>query len=217
MPSSVPRLARFRTGRNGQRGKVMQRRVQRHIGKKQGRAVLFQGALDRGFGSQRGGSPGQFIPTQRIPGSVSQGEPDSRWHEPRQSPGTRTGCVSLSPTTGTADRLKRIFEVKTRLLALLFHRGQVEAVLLREDLEDANRLQAPRDEKRERVRQNDRQNDGVIPADLEHHEHRREGNAEKSGEENAHAHQRISADRARSDGERSASQRLPPRRPASPR
>ncbi len=97
---------------------------------------------------------------------------------------------------GDRSGLKRVFDVEDSLLALFFHGRKVEAILLREGLKDADGLEAPRDQKGQCIGKDDGHHDGVIAADFEDHEDRGEGDAQKSGEENTHADERVSADGA---------------------
>ncbi len=80
-------------------------------------------------------------------------------------------------------------------LALFFERGQVKAVLSREQIEDRRRLKSSRDEIRDSVREDDGNDNAVVAADLQDHEHRGHGRAQNAGKERAHADQRIRSHR----------------------
>ena len=62
--------------------------------------------------------------------------------------------------------------MQNALLALLLHGGQIQSVLMRESLKNRVRLQTPRHQVRDGIRQNDRKHNGVVAANLEDHEHR---------------------------------------------
>ena len=83
---------------------------------------------------------------------------------------------------------------------------------------DRRRLEMAADEVGDGVRNHHRQDDRIIPADLEHHEHRRHGRAQKAGEKRAHAHQRVGDPSGPvKPGKKSMLQRCPPPRPPSRR
>ena len=98
---------------------------------------------------------------------------------------------------GYGDGLHGVFDVEVALFALLFHGGQVEAVLVGELFEDGNRLQDARDEVGDGVGEEDGQNDRVVAAYFQHHEDGGEGSAQKRREEDSHADERVRADGAR--------------------
>ena len=59
-------------------------------------------------------------------------------------------------------RLQRILEVQLRFFPLFFQVGQVQPVLVREDLKHGNRLQGTRNQVCQRVGKNDRKDDRVV-------------------------------------------------------
>ncbi len=170
--------------------------VERHVREKRRGAVWLEGALDKGVGGKGGGGGGEFGGGHRVPGVV--GKADEARGGVGFGEGARDGIERVGAQGGEdGDGLEGVFDVKAGLLALLFHGGEVEAVLLREDFKYADGLQAARDEEGQGVGEDDRQNDGVIAADFEHHENRGEGDAQKSSEEDAHANQRVGTNGAR--------------------
>src|ERR1700689_4962508 len=104
--------------------------------------------------------------------------------------------VLLGTENGIGHGEHRVFNAEDGLVAVLFQRGQDEAVLAREQIEDGNVLQAARDEIRKRVGDNDRNDDLVIAADFKNHEDGSYGSTKESGEENAHADQDIGSRRS---------------------
>ena len=92
-------------------------------------------------------------------------------------------------------RTHGIFHAQNSLFPLFFHRRQFQAVLARQNVKNCNRLQSARNHIRNRVRHNHRQNNRVVPAHLQHHEHRRHRGSQKSGEQNSHPHQCIGSRR----------------------
>ena len=97
-----------------------------------------------------------------------------------------------------------VFDTEDGFFAVLFERGQDEAVLSREQVEDGNALQAARDKVREGVGDDDWDDDLVVAADLEDHEDGSHGDTEKSGEEDAHADQDVGSGGSGEMGEEDA-------------
>ena len=73
--------------------------------------------------------------------------------------------------------------------------GRIKSVLASEQIEDGNGLQAAGDEIGKGVGDDDGDDDLVVAADFENHEDGGHGDAEKSGEENAHADEDVGSGR----------------------
>ena len=99
--------------------------------------------------------------------------------------------VILRAENGGRDGEHGVFDAEDGFFAIFFERGQDEAVLASEQVEDGNALQAARDEVGKSVGDDDGDDDLVVAADFEDHEDGSHGDAEKSGEENAHADQNV--------------------------
>ncbi len=67
--------------------------------------------------------------------------------------------------------------MQNAFLALLLHGRQIESVLMGEGFKNRIRLQTPRHQVRDGIRQNDRKHNGVIAADLKNHEDRSQRHA----------------------------------------
>ena len=74
-------------------------------------------------------------------------------------------------------------------------------VLMSERFIDRFLLQLIRDEEGDQVRDHERNDDGIIPRDLENHDHRSHGGPHDSREGRSHADQRIRAGRGRVAGQ----------------
>ena len=90
-------------------------------------------------------------------------------------------------------RLHGVFDVEDTLFALFFERGEDKAVLTSQQVEDWGGLENAGDDVGDGVGDDDRKNDGVVAGDFEDHEDGSHGDAEKGGEEDAHADEAVGA------------------------
>ncbi len=84
---------------------------------------------------------------------------------------------------------------------------KMKSVLVGERLVDRLRLQLLRNEEGDQVRDHDRYDDRVVSRQLEHHDHRRQGSPDDSGESHTHANERVSAGSGSRCGEQHVRQR----------
>src|SRR5579883_369220 len=119
--------------------KIMQRAVERHVRKEDGRPLSRQDTLQRRVWSRSSARSSQFIGSHGMPASVPER------NQERRSVGfckkLRGIRYRLCPFYDrNIDRPQSIFKMQLGFFPRFFHGGQLKPILMRKDFEDRNRL-----------------------------------------------------------------------------